>query len=536
MASLVLRRRLSLLCAVLLGAAVLSASSAAAAKPAAPESQAAPNCDPDGTAPKSQLRGLWIASVVNINWPAQPGLPAEQQRAGYIHLLDQAVSMRMNSVFVQVRPTADSFYNSPYEPWSQYLTGVQGQDPGYDVLGFLVSEAHKRNLEFHAWFNPYRVSMQADPNQLAPTHPARLHPDWVHAYGGKLYYDPGVPAVREFDEKVISDVVRKYDIDGVHFDDYFYPYPVGTADFPDDATYAQYGAGYANKADWRRDNVNRLVRELHDQIHALKPWVKFGISPFGIWRNASTDPLGSETNGLQAYDAIYADTRRWVKEGWVDYLAPQIYWNIGFPAAAYDKLVSWWSDVARGTGVPIYVGQAAYKIGAASPAGWLNPEEMPNHLVLNRQYPEIAGDIWYNIQSVIDNPLGFRDRLTSDFYKHPALVPVIDRLGGHAPPPTAQLPAKAGDSGVTLHWLKDAGKATYYAVYRFDGVVPRPGCGMADASHLVATVRGTRDLVNSWTDATGQPGTTYTYYVTALDRLHHESRPSNPVVTRTRAH
>ncbi|MEU5674166.1 family 10 glycosylhydrolase, partial [Micromonospora sp. NPDC047753] len=262
---------------------------------------------------------MWIASVANIDWPSRTGLTAAAQQAEYRGWLDLAQQRRMNAVVVQVRPAADAFWPSTHEPWSQWLTGTQGGNPGYDPMAFMVAEAHARNLEFHAWFNPYRVATHTDLTKLAASHPARTNPGWAVAYNGQLYYNPGIPAVRAFVQTAMMDAVSRYDIDAVHWDDYFYPYPGSGGGFPDQATYAQYGAGFSTIADWRRNNVNLLVQEMSAKIRAAKPWVKLGVSPFGIWRNAGTDPLGSRTTGLQSYDAIYADTRRWVKQGWIDF-------------------------------------------------------------------------------------------------------------------------------------------------------------------------------------------------------------------------
>jgi uncharacterized lipoprotein YddW (UPF0748 family) len=446
-----------------------------------------------------ELRGLWIASVANIDWPSKPGLPAAQQKQEYENLLDRAKATGVNAVFVQIRPTADSFYPSSLEPWSQYLTGTQGQDPGYDPLKFLVSQAHQRDLEFHAWFNPYRISLQGDVTKLAPNHPARLHPDWVVAYGGQLYYNPGIPAVRQFVEKVILDTTRRYDIDGVHFDDYFYPYPVAGQAFPDQATYARYGGRFSTIADWRRNNVNQLISELSSRIHAMKPWIAFGVSPFGIWRDARTDPTGSDTQGgVHDYDDLYADTRTWIRNRWVDYIAPQLYWPVGYTIADYGKLLPWWAHEVAGTGVSLYIGQAVYKIGTASPAAWLDPNEMPRHVALDRATPGVNGDILYNTTTLLANPLGFADRLRTDLYAAPAIVPVRPTVAGHAPPPPILLPR----FGNTLHWIGLPGSSSY-AVYQ-DG-------------QLLTTLRGT-----SFTLPAGR----HRYAVTALDRTHHESRPS----------
>jgi uncharacterized lipoprotein YddW (UPF0748 family) len=379
----------------------------------------------DGTS--VQMRAAWISSVSNIDWPSSPGLSVEDQQREYRDILDRAVGLRLNTVVVQVRPTADALWPSPYEPWSQWLTGTQGQDPGYDPLAFLVDEAHKRGLQFHAWFNPYRVSKQGDPAQLVVEHPARQHPDWVFGYGGQLYYNPGIPAVREFVIAAVMDAVERYDVDGVHLDDYFYPYPTGAEQIPDDPTFEEYGGDFTDIGDWRRDNVNDLVRGMGERIHEAKPDVDFGISPFGVWRNQSEDPRGSATSALTSYSAIYADSYTWTKQGWIDYVAPQIYWETGHGTADYAALVPWWVDVVAGTGVDLYVGQAAYKVGS-SPA-W-DDAELTEHLALNRSHPEVLGDIYFSWASLTSNAAGAMARVVAEHYAEPAQPP-----GGACEPP-----------------------------------------------------------------------------------------------------
>ncbi|WP_067175341.1 family 10 glycosylhydrolase [Microtetraspora niveoalba] len=483
-----------------------------------PTSAMAAACATDPATPKRQLRAMWISTVANIDWPSRTGLSASAQQAELRAWLDLAVSKRMNAVMIQVRPTADAFWPSPYEPWSQWLTGAQGGDPGYDPLAFMVAEAHARNLELHAWFNPYRIANHDDPTKLVSTHPARQHPDWRFAYGGKLYYNPGIPEVRGFIEDAIMDAVSRYDIDGVHLDDYFYPYPVSGETIPDSATYSRYGAGFPTIADWRRDNVNRLVRELDERVHAAKPYLAFGVSPFGIWRNSSTDPLGSRTSGLQSYDAIYADSRLWVKQGWVDYIAPQIYWHIGYAPAAYEVLTSWWSDVVKGTGVGLVVGQAAYRAGASGQdAAWQDPAELSDHLYENRKHPEVAGDVYFSAKDVRADRIGAVSALVSTHYSKPALPPARDAGSGPSAPSITS--ATRGSNGVALSW-QATGSPTSYAVYRVDGTPSTADpCFFADARNLLGTTRQT-----SFTDTA--PGGTTTYYVTALDRWQRESAPS----------
>ncbi|MGW3469313.1 glycoside hydrolase family 10 protein [Saccharopolyspora sp. NPDC000995] len=364
-------------------------------------------------APSTAMRGMWIAGVENIDWPSKPGLSVAAQQDEYRKLLDQAVANKLNAVFVQVRPTADAFWPSPLEPWSHWLTGRQGQDPGYDPLRFMIDETHKRGLRFHAWFNPYRISMTDDPQALVPEHPARRHPEWTFAYGGKLYYDPGVPLARAFVTDAIMNAVENYDVDGVHLDDYFYPYPVGGQQIPDEKTFAEHGKDFADIADWRRHNVDQLVSGLDARVHRAKPDAAFGVSPFGIWRNAASDPAGSDTKGLESYSAIYADSRKWVREGWVDYIAPQVYWQIGHPAADYAALIPWWSKTVSGTGVDLYIGQAAYRVGRE---GWTDPGELSAHLTLNSKHRGVNGDIYFSAKSLTTNAAEAMARLVREHY------------------------------------------------------------------------------------------------------------------------
>ncbi|MFJ7999440.1 glycoside hydrolase family 10 protein [Streptomyces sp. NPDC096310] len=366
---------------------------------------------------------MWLATVANRDWPSKPGLSADRQRAELIQHLDTAVARKLNAVVLQVRPTADALWPSPYEPWSQYLTGTQGKDPGWDPLGTAVREAHARGLELHAWFNPYRVANHTDPTRLSADHPARVHPGWVLPYGGKLYYNPGLPEVRKFVQDAMLDAVERYDIDAVHWDDYFYPYPVAGQVFEDDAAYRRYGADFPDKAAWRRDNTDRLVRETAERIRKTKKNVRFGISPFGVWRNAATDPLGSDSRaGVQTYDDLHADTRGWVRKGWIDYIVPQVYW-LAQPLdqqvpANYAVLVPWWADVVRGTGVDLYIGEALYKVGAAGqPEQWFDPAELSRHLDLCAGHQEVRGNIFFSAKEVGQDPLGAVSKLVRDHYE-----------------------------------------------------------------------------------------------------------------------
>lgn len=371
------------------------------------------------------MRGVWVATVTNRDWPSRPGLSAADQRAELLTHLDKAAATGLNTVIFQVRPTADALWPSPYEPWSAYLTGTQGKDPGWDPLGTAVEEAHARGLELHAWFNPYRIATHADPGKLVESHPARKHPDWVVPYGGKLYYNPGLPQVRAFVQDAMLDAVERYPVDAVHFDDYFYPYPVAGQTFDDGEAYDKYGGRFRTRAAWRRDNIDKLVRETGVRIKEIRPVTRFGISPFGVWRNVSTDPRGSRTWALmQGYDDLHADTRKWVRKNWIDYVVPQLYWNIGFAAADYAKLLPWWAEVAKGTGTQLYTGEALYKAGdPAQPEEWQDPAELSRHLDLARDQPQVRGHVFFAAKEVTADPIGAMARVVADHYGRPARTP-----------------------------------------------------------------------------------------------------------------
>ncbi|MEU0598266.1 family 10 glycosylhydrolase [Streptomyces sp. NPDC006393] len=402
----------------------LAITQATAAAPAAPQPPGAARTRRPRTA-AAEMRGMWLATVTNRDWPSRTGLGVARQRGELTALLDAAVRRRLNTVIFQVRPTADALWPSPYEPWSQWLTGTQGKDPGWDPLGTAVKEAHARGLKLHAWFNPYRVALHADPSRLVASHPGRKHPDWVVPYGGKLYYNPGLPEVRAFVQRAMLDAVRRYPVDGVHFDDYFYPYPVAGRSFDDDAAYARHGGAFTSRAAWRRDNIDRLVRETAAGIQRLRPGTQFGISPFGVWRNASTDRRGSDTKaGVETYDDLYADTRTWVREGWIDYIVPQLYWSIGQSAADYAKLVPWWAEVARGSRTKLYVGEALYKAGDATQgAAWRDPDELSRHLALAEKHPQVRGHVFFAAKDVAADPSGAMARVVADHYRQPASPP-----------------------------------------------------------------------------------------------------------------
>ena len=380
----------------------------------------------DPPEPQREFRGAWVATVGNIDWPSRPGLPVNDQKSEFRAILERAVELKLNAIILQVRPACDAFYDSQLEPWSPYLTGTMAKppSPAYDPLEFAVAEAHMRGIELHAWFNPFRALTTAS----APTsanHVTKQHPDWVRRYAGQLWLDPGEPAVREHSLSVILDVVRRYDVDGVHIDDYFYPYPTPSkAPFPDETTYGRYreGGGKLEKDDWRRDNNNRLVQQLYTRVKEAKPWVKVGISPFGIWRPRVPDSIIA---GLDAYGEIYADSRKWLQEGWCDYFAPQLYWSIAPARQSFPVLLNWWAS-QNTRERHLWAGIATERIGPARPA-----QEILNQIALTRTLTGTHGHLHWNNKTLMQNKGKIVDRLRSDTYRQFAMVPASPWLGSN---------------------------------------------------------------------------------------------------------
>ncbi|TRX48616.1 family 10 glycosylhydrolase [Fulvivirga sp. M361] len=483
----------------------------------------------DLPAPKRELRAAWIATVVNIDWPTQRALNAHDQQKEFVELLDLLQSMKMNAVVVQVRPVADALFPSSYEPWSEYLSGEQGESPTpyYNPLTFMIEEARKRGLEFHAWFNPYRASMKEDFIH-SKDHPINQHPEWFVEYGGKKYYDPGHPEAREYVLNAIMEVVRHYDLDAVHFDDYFYPYRIANEEFPDDSSYTCYGESYKNKEDWRRYNVDAFVEELHDRIRNEKPHVVFGISPFGVWRNNDKDPMGSDTKAGQTnYDDLYADVLKWLREGWIDYITPQLYWHIGFAPADYKVLVDWWSKHTYGR--HMYIGQGIYRLGQK---GWEDKREIINQINLNRATPNVHGSMYFSTKVFVQNKDSVQQKM-EEMYPSEALIPVMPWLDD-TPPEAPVWQEIIGNQkyGVKLQWQDSTpGDAHYYVVYRFDA---DEEINIHDPSKILATVPRSPYHTQSYTDRSTETRTQYRYLVTAVDRKHNESQVSAEKRVKTR--
>ena len=472
--------------------------------------------------PKREFRGVWMATVTNIDWPTNPTLPAEKQKQQLTNMLDAHEQTGINAVMFQVRPAADAFYAKSREPWSRWLTGKQGQapDPVYDPLEFAITEAHKRGIELHAWFNPYRATMDNKYSLLSPNHITNIKPEWFMIYGGQKVFNPGLPEVREYIVKVILDVVDNYDIDGVHMDDYFYPYAIAGQKINDAAAYQQYGGDFDDIKDWRRNNVDLLIKQLSDSIHVHKPRIKFGISPFGIWANKSQNPEGSDTRGGDSYYELYADSRKWIKEGWIDYINPQLYWPTGYRLAAFENLLDWWSNNTYNR--HLYIGQAAYRINERMVTNFKKAEEIPNQIKLLRTNSRVQGSVYFSSKSLLDNRLGFTDSLKTTYYHYPSMPPVMLWLDSIAPNVPRNFSARAENGVIRLNWetpliAADKEPVYGYVVYRFDA---GDKIDLDDAKNILHIQYNN---TSNYIDASAQKGKSYSYVVTALDRLKNES-------------
>lgn len=369
-----------------------------------------------------EFKGVWVATVKRLDFPSRYGLNSYELKHELTEILDRIQSIGANAVVFQIRPAADAFYNSPYEPWSEWLTGKQGRAPYpyFDPLEFLIEESHKRNIEFHAWINPFRAAATYLSADIVDDHITKKYPEWFFNYGSNKYFDPGIPDVQDYLLKIITDIISRYNIDGIHFDDYFYPYPLRNdnnqiIEIPDKPTFWKYNRGFVNIEDWRRDNINMFVERVHDSIKKINHNIVFGISPCGVWRNKSNDPDGSNTRGLSAYDYIYADGLTWLKYNWIDYIAPQIYWHIGHNAADFETLVQWWDK--HSFDVNLYIGINIYNVDPTmQDPNWGNPNQIPSQIKIALSYPSVKGFILYRYKTITKNPLGLNDSLRYKYF------------------------------------------------------------------------------------------------------------------------
>jgi uncharacterized lipoprotein YddW (UPF0748 family) len=472
------------------------------------------------TYPKREMRAFWIASVENIDWPSAKSLTTDEQQKEMIELLDLVKAWNMNAVVFQIRPDADALYDSKLEPWSEWITGNQGlaPNPYYDPLAFTIAECRKRGLDIHVWLNPYRAVQNIEKSVPAPNHVANTHPEWMLTYGKKKYFDPGIPEVRNHVARVVADLVRRYDIDAIHMDDYFYPYREANQEFPDQNSFATYPNGFSaeKKDDWRRNNVDLIIKQLHDSIKSIRPTVEFGISPFGVWKNNSTDPAGSATKaGVTNYDDLYADILLWQKNKWIDYVTPQLYWYIGKTVADYAILADWWSKNTYGC--QLYIGQAPYLInGESKDNSWQTSDEIIRQIRLNRSIPAISGSMLFSAKSLKKNPLGLKENLLEELYKYPALTPPNPGITAVQPSVPINPKIQKTRKKIELSW-ENGENNRMFVIYK----TGRKSNLNIDNPENICAVTSDRTWVIESTKKTKL--SRFKYAVTAISQSHHES-------------
>ncbi len=475
--------------------------------------------------PGREFRAVWVATVDNIDWPSEPGLSTMEQMDEMFSILDLHKKNGINAIILQIRPTADALYSSPLEPWSVYLTGEQGKppDPWYDPLETWITEAHKRGMELHAWLNPYRIKLEPE-DSLVEEHIYKLHPDWGWTYGTRIYFEPGNPQVREFVTSVVLDIVRRYDVDAIHFDDYFYPYRIPDQEIPDSAAFEKYGGTFFpdQKDDWRRHNVDTIIRMLSAAIKSEKPWVKFGISPFGIWRNRAQDPGGSETGaGTTNYDDLYADVIKWQREGLIDYLMPQLYWRDDHPAADFSTLAYWWNDYNYGRGM--YIGLAPYRISKSSDYKlWKKDKYFLRQIDLIRSLKGIDGYGFFSSRHFFREDLkSLNKKLQKKYCPYPSIVPAMPWIDRD--PPAAPVDLQAEGTSITWDVINadnEMDKARFFAVYYYKARANR----YLKSSDKIIAIIGENQLSFEGSIPNG------VYRVSALDRINNESQLSNVLI------
>jgi uncharacterized lipoprotein YddW (UPF0748 family) len=490
--------------------------------------------------PKYEFRAVWIATVDNIDWPSHGDYNPEQQRAEFIRQLDMHQRNGINAVIVQVRPACDAFFPSDIEPWSEWLTGKQGKAPVpfYDPLEFMIRETHKRGMEFHAWCNPYRAVFQIahtevvitkhghkkrrtlkhiQGSSIAENQVSRQHPDWILTYGDTKYLDPGNKEVQLYVSSVIRDMLTRYDIDAIHFDDYFYPYRIGGVEFPDNVSYKKYGQGMDLET-WRRSNVDSIILMLNHTIREVRKNCKFGVSPFGVWRNLTRDSLGSDTHAGQTnYDDLYADILLWLKNGWIDYVVPQLYWEFEQKNAPFGILLDWWSK--HNYDRPCYIGLGYFKAG--SNVYWRDINQIPRQLHAIRSLPEIGGEVYFSSTSFFRNPYGWNDTLRNNFYNYPALIAPMPWIDSVRPSiPVVHLTRKTDSIEFSFEKGNVSDSLKGFAVYQADGEFN------IDSSRVFRFIPADGNAQLTFSITSGQFKSTGRYFATAISRTNNESAPT----------
>ena len=471
------------------------------------------------TAPKREFRGAWI-QCVNGQYLGKSSNQLRDMLSSQLDVLKQA---GINAILFQVRAEGDALYKSKYEPWSRYLTGQQGVAPadGWDPLAWMVEQCHERGMEIHAWINPYRAKTKGT-REMAANHYCVKHPDRYFQYGDLYIFNPALEANRMYTCMVIEDIITRYDVDGLHMDDYFYPYPENGMEMPDRAFFEADPRGFTDINDWRRDNVNLLIRDIHNLVRRVRPWVKFGISPFGIYRNSPTGENcreGSATAGTQNYDDLYADVVLWQDKGWVDYLIPQIYWNIGTKVADYEVLCNWWNDYCGKR--PLFIGQDVERTVKGIDPNDPNSHQMRAKFNLQRSLPNVKGSCQWYAAAVVNNPGNYRTVLEREYHRYPALQPEMKFIDSSAPGKPGKAKLKMRNGLVTIEWKapkakKEMDKAINYVVYRFAKGEKK---NINNAEHILTITRSTSVILDS-----NKNPFDYSYLVTALDHMQNESK------------
>jgi len=475
---------------------------------------------------KREFRGIWIATVNNLDWPNKAGEPSKNQKRELINILDTLEKLNFNAVIFQIRPAADAIYKSETEPWSTYLTGQQGKAPdvNWDPLQFMTEECHKRGIEIHAWLNPFRIQQNLT-DKLSNKNVAVKHPDWVVTYGTRTYLDPGIPEVRDYLKKIVDEVVSNYDIDAIHFDDYFYPYPIANTSFPDTLSFKKYNREFPSDKieDWRRANVDSIIFSLSKTIKKIKPSVKFGISPFGVWENYTSDYTGSVTSaGTTNFSHLFADVIKWQQNGWIDYLIPQIYWEIGHPTVDYITLANWWNE--RAFDHHVYIGHALYKLSEGTSPSWKSTREMPEQILISRKMNNIGGNAFFRMKYIDMNPNSFKDQLQNDLYTNKALVPVMPWIDSIAPLPPHRIIAKGfiKKKRIEIKYSKKQTPSDDLQGYMVYASVSKDSIDIEDPSGIIKF--NPEDIIQI--DQLKLPARKKSYiWVTAIDRQHNESVP-----------
>lgn len=465
---------------------------------------------------KREFRGAWI-QCVNGQFM---GMSTSSMQQTLTYQLDELKKTGVNAIFFQVRPECDALYHSELEPWSRFLTGAQGTPPSpyWDPLQWMVEQCHSRGMELHAWINPFRAKTKTT-NELAVSHVAIRNPKSFFKYDGQYILNPALQENRDYICKVVEDIVGRYDVDGLHIDDYFYPYPAAGFEIDDDEAYHRFPNGISDRGDWRRYNVNLFMKQLHETVHRVKPWVKFGVSPFGIYRNKKTSYIGSNTNGLQNYDDLYADVLLWINNGWVDYCVPQIYWQIGHTAADYETLIKWWNQHAAGR--PLYIGEDVERTVKYADINNPNSHQQPAKYDLHKQMANVDGAVLWYAKAAVDNVGNYSTWLRKNAWKYPALQPSMPFIDKKAPKKVRKVKPVWTEDGYVLFWTAPKGKgwkneAVKYVVYCFK---KGEKVDISDPSKIVAITSNTFYKMNYINGSKK-----HTFVVTALDRMHNESK------------